>query len=67
MKNTLIYLTGTLMFLPCVLMFTDNMLVNIFALIYTLGVVFSPKFSLKAKRFWRAWHKENFKIISNIK
>lgn len=67
MKQTLIYIAGTLIMLPCCLMFTDNPLVDFFAIIYTLVVVKSPSYSLKAKRFWRAWHKENFKIISTIK
>lgn len=66
MKQTLIYLAGTLMLLPCCLMFTDNPLVDIFAMVYTFVVVKSPSYSQKAKRFWRAWHKQNIKITSII-
>lgn len=67
MKQTLIYLVGTLILMPCCLMFTDNPLVDFFALIYTLAVFKSPSYSQKAKCFWRAWHKQNLKLTSIIK
>ena len=67
MKQIFTYIMGTLLLLPCCLMFTDNLLVDIFAFTYTLAVVLSPRHSKKAKRFWRVWHRENFRIISTIK
>ena len=67
MKQMLTYIAGTLILLSCCLMFTESFLVDIFAMIYTLVVVKSPSYSQKARRFWRAWHKENFRILSIIK
>lgn len=67
MKQTLTYIIGTLLMLPCCLMFTDSLSVDIFAFIYTLVITASPYYSPKTKRFWRIWHRENFRILSSIK
>lgn len=67
MKQILIYIAGTLILVPCFMVFTDNLLVDIFAIMYTLVVYKSPKYSQKAKRFWRTWFKQNLKITSIIK
>lgn len=67
MKRMVVYIVGTLLFIPCVLMFTSDVCVNFCALIYTLAVIYSPKWSDNAKRFWRVWHRENFRILSIIK
>lgn len=67
MKQTVTYIMGTLLLLPCLLMFTDSLSVDIFAFVYTLLVLISPQYSQKAKRFWRVWHRENIRIISSIK
>lgn len=67
MKGMIIYIAGMLLLLPCCLMLTDDVAVDFVVLCYMLAVVFSPKYSLKAKRFWRVWHRENFRILSIIK
>lgn len=67
MKQMAVYIVGTLLLMPCVLIFTENVLVDLCALIYTLAVVCSSKWSDNAKRFWRIWHRENFRILSIIK
>lgn len=66
MKRMAVYVVGTLLLMPCVLMFTSDVCVDFWALIYTLAVVGSPKWSDNAKRFWRIWHRENFRILSTI-
>ena len=67
MKQILIYIAGMLLLLPCCLISTDNLLVDIFVLVYTLVIIKSPCYSQKARRFWRLWHKENFRILLTIK
>lgn len=67
MKQVVIYLVGTLMLMPCVLMLTENVLLDCCALAYSWVVFSSPKWSNNAKRFWRVWHRENFRILSTIK
>lgn len=67
MKQVLTYVIGTLVLMPCCMMFTDNLLVDIFAIAYTFAVYKSPSYSPKVKRFWRSWHKQNLKLTSIIK
>ena len=66
MKQILHYIVGTIILMPCCMMFTNNLLVDIIAIVYTFAVFKSPSYSQKARRFWRAWHKQNLKITSII-
>ncbi len=63
MKQVLVYLVGMVLLVPCCLMFTDNALVDVCGSIYTFVVFNSPCLSPKVKRFWRIWHKQNFKVL----
>lgn len=66
-KETLIYETGCLLWLPVAFgLCTDSCLVVGASLFWGVFLWNSPKVSKTAKRFWRAWHKFNFKILSTI-
>lgn len=67
MRNYTTYALGVAVLAPFALMLTSNPLVDIIALIYAIVVFNSPSIFPKTKRFWRAWHKQNFRIINQIK
>lgn len=64
MKSILIYTVGTLLFLPCVLAASDDILGVLIAMMWGVLLWYSPKFCRPIKRFWRNFWKVNFRILA---
>lgn len=68
MKETIIYALGTLLWLPvAAAVCTQSVCLWMAAFLWGALLVVSPKVSKNAHRFWRAWHKVNFKITNIFK
>lgn len=66
MKSILIYTVGTLLFSPCVLAASDNILGVFIAIVWGVLLWHSPKFCKSIKRFWRSFWKVNFRILAML-
>lgn len=68
MKETIIYIVGSLLWLPTFFAVCANSVcVLLIGLVWGVFLWNSPKISPKVKRFWRTFHKVNFQIINSIK
>lgn len=68
MERILTYAVGCLIISPIAIgLVSDDVIIIALSLIYGLGVFFSPSFSASVRRFWRRWHRENYRIINTIK
>ena len=64
-KRFLIYIAGCLLIAPCFLgVVAGNILITLLAVMYGVVLASSPTFSDKARKFWRAWHRENYRIVN---
>ena len=61
----LTYIVGTLIIAPAVIgLLSDGLLVIALSILYGIAVFISPKYIPMTRKFWRAWHRENFRIIN---
>jgi len=67
MRDYCAYLAGTVLMLPCLAVLSGDMLVGTLSLGYGILLYSSPKFSVGARRFWRTWHRVNFRIINTLR
>lgn len=64
----MIYTVGCIIIAPTVIgLVSNNCIIIALSLVYGLGVFLSPSFSTTARKFWREWHRENYRIINTIK
>lgn len=66
MKDELpIYIAGCLIITPAFIgILSGDVLVTLFGIFYGLVVIVSPSFSSVLRRFWRRWHKANFRVTN---
>lgn len=66
MKSILIYTVGTLLFFPCMLAASDDILGALIAIVWGVLLWYSPKFCHPIRKFWLAFWKVNYKILAML-
>lgn len=64
MKSILIYTVGTFLFFPCMFAASDDILGVLIAIVWGVLLWYSPKFCRSIRKFWLAFWKVNYKILS---
>lgn len=63
-----VYLMGCIIIAPIVIgLMSDSVVIIALSLFYGLALIVSPRHSQKARKFWRKWHRENFRVINSLK
>lgn len=65
--NYRIYLTGCIILAPVSMVVSDSLMVVGLSLLYGAAIWFSPKYSSSARRFWRRWYRESFRVINSFR
>lgn len=63
-REVIIYLAGVMIIAPAIIGLLCGGIVTILAILYGGVILLSPAFSNAARRFWRVWHRTNFRIIN---
>ena len=67
-KTFLIFIIGTLLFVPIVIALCCNSLVFVsLAIVYAVVMWNSPKFSPKVRKFWLEFWKINLRVTSTMR
>ena len=71
MKHTItyiiVYIIGCLLWLPIMGILTTDFRLVLGGSVYGWVLFFSADTNKYTKRFWRIWHRVNFRIINSIK
>lgn len=66
-KRILIYIAGCLLIMPCFFgLMAGNVLITLLAVLYGVVLASSSTFSERARKFWRAWYRENYRITNYL-
>ena len=60
------YVFGYIVCLPAFAIFADDVAVMFMGIAYLVFLLTMPALFPKTKRFWREWHRMNFRIISSF-
>lgn len=63
MKSVAIYILGTLLLFPCMLVASDSLLGIFIAICWGVVLYHSPKFCPAFRKFWLSFWKVNLKIM----
>lgn len=65
MTQIIIYVVGCIILAPAIIgILSDSLLVMSLSVLYGALVFLSPSFSSVARRFWREWHRTNYRLTN---